>query len=261
MTTLLSVTMIGKDQPSKPSPKARRRLQIKNEDEGIIINHEVIVTIPQPPSQVNMDIDLLKETFNEVAKPDWIRKKNAPSRRPTWVRNEGKDYFDSDGQYETYKEYDSDGDLTSPKSHYEPSYFDTVQRRADDDDQPPFKQNGHKRGYGLTSISSGRTHRYQTRQASRRTRGECKRYKKNQSNSARLTTSKSIRSSRDPVNGIARKDTIKSAIVKGLSYRRSIPPECWKIDRDIAVRTIRSTSQRYHRKLIPSMKQNISTGD
>ena len=37
--------------------------------------------------------------------------------------------------------------------------------------------------------------------------------------------------------------------------------KAWKIDRDTALRKIRATSQRYKRKLDPSMKRNITTGD
>ena len=54
-------------------------------------------------------------------------------------------------------------------------------------------------------------------------------------------------------------------MMKGQIQRRGIPPErlmkAWKMDRDTAVRTIRATSQRYQRKLDPSMKRNITTGD
>ena len=46
---------------------------------------------------------------------------------------------------------------------------------------------------------------------------------------------------------------------------RHFPPEklmkAWKIDRSTAVRTIRRTSQRYDRKLNPTMKRNIRTND
>ena len=53
--------------------------------------------------------------------------------------------------------------------------------------------------------------------------------------------------------------------MKGPIRRRGVQAErlmkAWKVDRDTAVRMIRSTSQRYHRNLDPSMKRNVSTGD
>ena len=86
-------------RPAKSVIKARRQLRIKREEE------EEDIVLPSAPNVVNEHVtpphvfNQKEEVFNEVAIPDWIKSENAPMLRPTWVRQEGYDYFDLD-EYE-----------------------------------------------------------------------------------------------------------------------------------------------------------------
>ena len=213
--------------------------------------------------------------FNEVAKSDWVQGKDTPMIRPTWIRKECYDYFESDdgqmqAEYESDQEDDStaiddkdENQLKRKKSHDNPSSFDKVIARKDDDDEDP--PSSSKAG-GMRRRSPLQIYHYQTRQTTRGTRSNCKRYKTSTDNRKDKACSSFIRTARDSLDNVFRfYATVKSAMVRGPVKRRGIPPErlkkAWKIDRDTAVRTIRATAQRYQRKLDPSMKRNISTGD
>ena len=63
--------------------------------------------------------------------------------RPSWVCSEGYDYFDSENEYETDQEYhpeDSDQSLKRQRSQDEPSYFDKLTLRKDDDETGPSRK-------------------------------------------------------------------------------------------------------------------------
>ena len=63
---------------------------------------------------------------------------------------------------------------------------------------------------------SPRTYHYQTRRATRRTRGECKRYKTSTRNRTCMTSSPFVWAARDPLEGTFRSSaTVKSAMVRG----------------------------------------------
>ena len=59
--------------------------------------------------------------------------------RPSWVRQEGYDYFESENEYETDQEYQSDNKSSSKRerSQDESSYFDKYTERKDDDETGP----------------------------------------------------------------------------------------------------------------------------
>ena len=258
-------------RPAKPSTsEVRRRLEIKMEEDN---GEEVTVLSVTPPiPQVNtpseLDVNTFETTFNEVAQPDWIRLNNERMTRPSWVKQDGYDYFESEDEYDTDQEYHSDGKKGSKRdrSQDDTCYFDKYAKRKDDDeDDPP---SGSKTN-GRSQISPKRYY-YQTRQATRRTRSSYKRCKNNHTKSRSVMALKAserlTRKARDPLHGLTPSyASIKSAMIKGSLKKRGIPAErlmrAWKIDRDTAVRTIRATSQRYKRKLDPSMKRNITTSD
>ena len=149
-------------RPAKRIIKARRQLRIKREEE------EEEIVLPSAPSVVNEDVtpphdfNQKEEVFNEVAILDWIKGENAPMLRPTWVRQEGYDYFDSD-EYETDQEYDSTesedeaGSQSKGRRSYDnPSYFDKTTARKDNDEEDPSsspKTGGVRRCSSMKHIS------------------------------------------------------------------------------------------------------------
>ena len=119
-------------------------MNIKREEEEEAVEPPVTTVVQQqttPPPVVNLNH--MEDLFNEVARTDWIKGKDEPMMRPSWVRRDCHDYFESDDcksqeKYETDQEYDStenedeDSQSKRERSHYAPSYFDKA--RKDDDE-------------------------------------------------------------------------------------------------------------------------------
>ena len=130
-------------RPANPSPpKARRRLNIKMEEEKAeeeTIEPSLTPPTPQAPLPAEMNINTFEATFFEVAKPDWIRNKEERMMRPSLVRQEGYDYFESGDEYETDQEYQSDSKSSSKRerSQDESSYFYKYIESKDDDETGP----------------------------------------------------------------------------------------------------------------------------
>ena len=264
-------------QPAKPSIKARRQINIKREEEevntelpaSIVVNQreEEDVNIELPASFVmtqtveeEVDIDLpastvmndqitptpqpmlsqREEILNEIAKPDWMRGEETSMIRPTWIRKECYSEYETDQEYESTAIDDEDKTQSKrKKSHDNPSSFDIVITRKDDDEEDP-PSSSKTGGVRRRSSSQAQAYHYQTRQATRRTRSDCKRHKTCTSNRKDSACSSFVRTARDPLDGIFRSHaTVKSAMVRGPIKRRGIPPErlmkAWKIDRDTAV--------------------------
>ena len=259
-----SYSVQSEDERKRPAkevaPRAHRRLEIKMEDEEETKDSSNEPHTLDPPKINAMNTNLFDTTFIAVAKPDWMRNNDEPMMRPSWVRSEGHDYFDSENEYETDQEYYSEGgdqSLKRQRSHDEPSYFDKFTQRKDDDETGPSSGPGSKSSDKIMPCT--RRYHFQTRQTTRRTRSAHKKYKSNNTKMRSVRAKKPVRKARSPSHGLTPcHANVNSAMMKGQIQRRVIPPErlikAWKIDRDTAVRTIRATSYRYQRKLDSSMK-------
>ena len=138
--------------------------------------------------------------------------------RPSWVRQEGYDYFESENEYETDQEYQSDSKSRAKRerSQDESSYFDKYTERKDDDETGP--SSGSK-STGK-SVPYTRRYHYQTRQTTRRTRSAHKKYKANDTKTRSVKAlnrpQRLVRKTRDPLHDlIPCHAKINSAPIKG----------------------------------------------